>query len=79
MLKFSNGTLRFYIFFALFSGILIYSLTLSKIFVIIITVFLGILKFPYIVVKNVFINVSKKFKKISINKSNKNQKLIKEK
>ena len=55
--KLNNGEIRFYLFIALFFGILIYSLTISKMCVIILTVFVRFCKkiflFPFLCCKNI--------------------------
>ena len=65
VIKLSNGEIRFYLFIAVFLGILIYSLTISNICVIILTVFVRICKkiilFPFFCYKNI-INPRKKQK-----------------
>ncbi len=51
LIKFSNGEIRFYLFIAIFMGIIIYSLTLSDLCVIILSVIVRFCKkiilFPY--------------------------------
>ena len=65
VIKLNNGEIRFYLFVAVFFGILIYSLTISNICVIILTVFVRICKkiilFPFFCYKNI-INPRKKQK-----------------
>jgi hypothetical protein len=70
-LQYSNGELRFYTFFAIFLGILIYSLTISKACVIIINVILETLKIPYYFVKKILIKLQNKYFKESNKKSKK--------
>lgn len=57
VIKLSNGEIRFYLFIAVFFGILIYSLTISNICVIILSVFVKICKkiilFPFFCCKNI--------------------------
>lgn len=63
VIKLSNGEIRFYLFIAVFLGIFIYSLTISRMCVIILTVFVRFCKkiilFPIYCYKN----VSKSLKK----------------
>lgn len=78
IIVFNNGSLRFYLFFAIFLGIIIYSLTLSNNCVIIITVILNsikllfkiiwkLIKAPYYFLQKTAIKYSKKhIKKSSI-------------
>ena len=65
IIKLNNGEIRFYLFIAIFFGIFIYSLTISKICVIILSVFVKVCKkiilFPFFCYKNI-IKVRKKAK-----------------
>ena len=58
VIKLNNGEIRFYLFIAVFLGILIYSLTISKTCVIILSVFVRICKkiilFPFFCYKIIF-------------------------
>ncbi len=57
IIKLNNGEIRFYLFIAIFLGILIYSLTISKMCVIILTGFVEICKkilfIPFFLFKNI--------------------------
>lgn len=65
IIKLNNGEVRFYLFIAISFGIFIYSLTISKICVIILSVFVKICKkiilFPFYCYKNI-IKIRKKAK-----------------
>ncbi len=58
IINLNNGEIRFYLFIAIFLGISIYSLTISKMCVIILTVFVKVCKkiilFPFFCYKNIF-------------------------
>lgn len=64
--KLNNGELRLFIFLAIFSGIIVYSLTISNFCVIILYTFMNILikilSFPFFVLKNTFALFKKKEK-----------------
>lgn len=75
IIKLNGGEVRFYLFLGIFFGILIYSLTISKLYVIILYEFVKICKriimflvnilFKLLqILKNIFNYVFKKFKKI---------------
>ena len=63
IIKLNNGEIRFYLFIAIFSGILIYSLTIGKTCVIILYVFVNLCKkiflFPFFCYKNIIISRKK--------------------
>lgn len=63
IIKLNNGEIRFYLFIAIFSGILIYSLTIGKTCVIILYVFVNSCKkiflFPFFCYKNIIISRKK--------------------
>lgn len=64
IIKLNNGEIRFYIFIGIFLGILIYSLTISKICVIMLSVFVRICKkiilFPFFCFNNIIKTRNKK-------------------
>ena len=67
IIKLNNGEVRFFLFLGIFFGVLVYSLTISNLYVIILYTFVElckkILKIPFCCLKTVFIQVKSAIKK----------------
>ena len=67
IIKLNNGEVRFFLFLGIFFGVLVYSLTISNLYVIILYTFVElckkIIKIPFCCLKTVFIQVKSAIKK----------------